>query len=157
MLNRIVTLHATGNRSIAQNFIGSIFGAFLRSVFNLVILQSIGKELRITVNLYFCLIKSDTICATNFIVSLISCKFSMLHLRTKSKYRFTQNFLKANHLAYIESRWYGSRISADCQQKLRFTKHDTSGRFLLVTFLEKQNREGMQRQLACLKMLSASK
>ena len=34
----------------------------------------------------------------------------------------------------------GSRISADCQQKLLFTKHDTSGRFLLVTFLEKQNR-----------------
>ena len=34
----------------------------------------------------------------------------------------------------------GSRISADCQQKLLFTKHDTSGKFLLVTFLEKQNR-----------------
>ena len=24
---------------------------------------------------------------------------------------------KANHLAYIEPSWYGSRISADCQQK----------------------------------------
>ena len=34
-----------------------------------------------------------------------------------------------------------SRISADCQQKLLFTKRDTSGRFLLVTFLEKQKRE----------------
>ena len=49
--------------------------------------------------------------------------------------------IKANHLAYIESRWYGSRISADCQQKFLFTKHDTSGRFLLVTFFEKQKRE----------------
>ena len=49
--------------------------------------------------------------------------------------------IKANHLAYIEPRCYGIRISADCQQKLLFTKHDTSGRFLLVTFLEKQKRE----------------
>ena len=53
---------------------------------------------------------------------------------------------KANHLAYIEPMWYGSRISTDCQQKLLFTKHDTSGRFLLTTFLEKQKRgDGMQR------------
>ena len=42
----------------------------------------------------------------------------------------------ANHLAYIETRWHGSRISADCQQKLLFANHDTSGRFLLVTFLK---------------------
>ena len=44
---------------------------------------------------------------------------------------------KANNLAHIEPRWYGIRIPADCQQKLLFTKLDTSGRFLLVTFLEK--------------------
>ena len=25
--------------------------------------------------------------------------------------------IKANHLAYIESRWYVRRISAECQQK----------------------------------------
>ena len=37
--------------------------------------------------------------------------------------------IKANHLAYIEPSWYGSRISADCQQKLLFTKHDTGGDF----------------------------
>ena len=55
-------------------------------------------------------------------------------------------YTKANHLAYIEPRWYRSRISADCQQKLHFTKPDTSGIFLLVTFLEKQKREhGTQR------------
>ena len=29
---------------------------------------------------------------------------------------------KADHLAYVEPRWYGSRISADCHQKLLFTK-----------------------------------
>ena len=53
---------------------------------------------------------------------------------------------KANHLAYIEPKWYGSRIYANCQQKLLFTRHDTSGRFLLVTFLEMQKREdGTQR------------
>ena len=49
--------------------------------------------------------------------------------------------VKANHLAYIEPRWFGSQIFADCQQKVLFTKHDTNGRFLLVTFLEKQKRE----------------
>ena len=37
--------------------------------------------------------------------------------------------IEANHLAYVEPRWYGSRISADCQQKLLFTNHDTSGDF----------------------------
>ena len=51
----------------------------------------------------------------------------------------------ANHLAYIETRWYGSRISADCQQKLLVANHDTSGRFLLVNFLKTQNREDTQR------------
>ena len=49
--------------------------------------------------------------------------------------------VKANHLAYIEPRWFRSQIFADCQQKVLFTKHDTNGRFLLVTFLEKQKRE----------------
>ena len=52
-----------------------------------------------------------------------------------------RKLLKANHLAYIAPRWYGSRISADCQQKLLFTKHDTSEKFLQVTFLEKQKKE----------------
>ena len=56
-------------------------------------------------------------------------------------YSTTNKLFKANHLAYLEPRWYGSRISADYQQKLLLTRHDTSGRFLLVTFLEKQNRE----------------
>ena len=36
--------------------------------------------------------------------------------------------VKANHLAYIEPRWFGSQIFADCQQKVLFTKHDTNGR-----------------------------
>ena len=44
-------------------------------------------------------------------------------------YRHGNNVLKANHLAYIEPSWYGSRISADCQQKLLSTKHDTGGDF----------------------------
>ena len=48
--------------------------------------------------------------------------------------------IKANHLAYIESRWYGSRISADCQHNL-LSKHDSSGRFLPVNFLKKHKRE----------------
>ena len=62
----------------------------------------------------------------------ISCKITA---------KISGTVIKANHLEYIEPRWYGSRISADCQQKLLFTKHDTSGRFLLVTFLEKQKKE----------------
>ena len=56
-------------------------------------------------------------------------------------FRLINTAIKANNLEYIEPRWYESRVSADCQQKLLFTKHDTSGRFLLVTFLEKQKRE----------------
>lgn len=43
---------------------------------------------------------------------------------------------KANHLAYIESLWYGSPISANCQQKLFSPKEDASGRILPITFLE---------------------
>ena len=48
---------------------------------------------------------------------------------------------KANDLVYIESWCYGSRISADCQQKLFSPKPDASGRFLPITFLKKQKRE----------------
>ena len=44
-----------------------------------------------------------------------------------------QETLKANHLAYIAPRLYGSRFSADCPQKLFSSKHDTWGRILLVT------------------------
>ena len=55
--------------------------------------------------------------------------------------------LKANHLAYIEPRWYGSRISADCQQNLISLKHDTSERFLPVTFLkERKGKDDTQRR-----------
>ena len=60
---------------------------------------------------------------------------------------------KTNHLAYTEPRWYGSRISTDCQQKLLFTKHDTSVRFLLVTFLEKKKREGCRDNLLAWKCI----
>ena len=49
--------------------------------------------------------------------------------------------VKANHLAYIEPRWSGSRISAECQQNRLSLKDDTSGRFLLVTFIEEQKNE----------------
>ena len=60
--------------------------------------------------------------------------------------KFLKKAFKTNHLAYIESRWYGCRISADCQQKLLFMKHDPSKRFLLVTCPEKQKSEdGTQR------------
>ena len=48
---------------------------------------------------------------------------------------------KANHLAYIEPRWYGSRISDDCQQNLLSPKHDTSRRFLPVNLLKEQKIE----------------
>ena len=48
---------------------------------------------------------------------------------------------KANHLAYTAPRWYGNRISADCQQKLFSPKYDASGRFLLVSFIEKEKWE----------------
>ena len=52
----------------------------------------------------------------------------------------SSNIVRAIHLAYIESRWYGSRISADCQENLLSPKHDTSGRFLVVIFLKEQKR-----------------
>ena len=63
--------------------------------------------------------------------------FSLIRV-TNVKLINEKKCLKVNHPAYIEPRWCGSRISADCQQKLLFTKHDTRGRLLLVTFLEKQ-------------------
>ena len=56
-----------------------------------------------------------------------------VHLRSSSVKCSSSFILKANHLTYIERRWYGSRISADYQQKLLLTRHDTSRRFLLVT------------------------
>ena len=60
-------------------------------------------------------------------------------LRVSFKLKDNKKLVNANHLAYIEPSWCGSRISADCQQKLLFTKHDTSGRFLLVTFLREES------------------
>ena len=57
------------------------------------------------------------------------------------------NFLRlkfaliANHLAYIEPRWYRSQISADSQQNLISTKHDSSGTFLLVIFLKNRKEK----------------
>ena len=59
--------------------------------------------------------------------------------------RFRQNNqedidFKANRLACIASRWYGSRFSADFQQKLFLSKHDTGGRFLLVTLLRNRRK-----------------
>ena len=67
--------------------------------------------------------------------------------------------IEVNHLAFSinSAEWYERRISADCQQKLFSPKRDTSGRFLLVTFLEEQKREdGTQVQLACLKMVQTA-
>ena len=40
-----------------------------------------------------------------------------------------------SHLVYIAPRRYGSRFSADYRQKFFSSKHDTEGRFLLVTLL----------------------
>ena len=54
--------------------------------------------------------------------------------------------LKANNFAYIEPRWYKSRIFADYQKNLFSTKHDTSGRFLLVAFCEEQKRDRTERK-----------
>ena len=48
---------------------------------------------------------------------------------------------KASHLVYIVPRWYGSRIYADCPQKLFWSEHDTGERFLLITFLAEQKRD----------------
>ena len=81
------------------------------------------------------LIKSDS-----------KCKIPWVNYVRKSArnncYKFTlQSLLKANYLAHIDPRWYGSRISADCQQNLLSPKHDTGGRFLLVNFLKEQKRE----------------
>ena len=35
----------------------------------------------------------------------------------------------------VSWRWYGSRLSASCQQKLFSSKHDTGGRYLSITLL----------------------
>ena len=51
--------------------------------------------------------------------------------------------LKANHLAYIAPRWYGSRISTDSKQNLFSLKYDTSRRFLLITSLGEQKKESV--------------
>ena len=48
--------------------------------------------------------------------------------------------VKASHLVYIVPRWYGSRIYADCQQKLFSSVPDTDGRILLVPFVAEQKR-----------------
>ena len=54
-------------------------------------------------------------------------------------------------------RWNRSRISIDCKQNLLSPKHDTSRRFLLVTFLKNRKErttrtEGRDQVLACCKM-----
>ena len=49
--------------------------------------------------------------------------------------------IKANHLGHVVPRWYGSRIFADCQQKLFPSEYDTGRRFLLVPFLAEQLRD----------------
>ena len=54
---------------------------------------------------------------------------------------FHINYLKANHLVNKVSRWYGSQISADCQEKLFSLEHDIGGKISLVTFLEEQETE----------------
>ena len=63
-----------------------------------------------------------------------------LSLSLDKKYK-TNFLIKANHLAYIEPRWYRSRISTDCQQNMLSPKHDNSGRFLPVNFLKEQKKE----------------
>ena len=73
-------------------------------------------------------------------VNILSRKTKLIFLILKLNSIFLP-FLKANHSAYIDPRWYGSRISTDCQQNLLSPKHDTSGRFLLVNFLKEQKRE----------------
>ena len=50
------------------------------------------------------------------------------------------------HLAYMEPRWYGSQISADCQQNLLSLKHGTSGRYLLVNFLRNRKERTTHRE-----------
>ena len=39
------------------------------------------------------------------------------------------------------SRWYGSQIYVDCQQKLFPLEHDTGEKIQQVTFLAEQKRE----------------
>ena len=56
-------------------------------------------------------------------------------------YRKKYIYIKANHVVYIVSRQYGSRIYAHCQQKLFSSEHDTGGRILRVVFLAEQKRQ----------------
>lgn len=51
VLNRMVTLHDTESRNIARSFLGSILESFLKSGFNLAILQFLAKDLQIIENL----------------------------------------------------------------------------------------------------------
>ena len=66
---------------------------------------------------------------------------TFLHVRNENDRPYNDLiYLKANHLAYMEPRWYKSQISADCQQNLLSLRHNTS-RFLLIIFLKEQKRE----------------
>ena len=90
-----------------------------------------------------------------YYVKLFTGTYAPLYPKWYDKLRNIYFPFKANHLAYVEPRWYGSQISAACQQKLFLTKHDTSGRFLLVTFLEKREN-GTLTQLVCFKMVETA-
>ena len=52
----------------------------------------------------------------------------------------------SDHLAYIKPRWYGGRISADCQQNLLSTKHDTSEKYLHSNFSRRTEERERGRQ-----------
>ena len=93
----------------------SILESFLKNGFNLVVLQSLAKELQITVNLHICLIKSDTIFATYLIISQISCKFQMLHLLIKSKYNLLKTFLNFHLISDSWSNLCGPFYSSSAQ------------------------------------------
>ena len=69
--------------------------------------------------------------SANVIFSLLTGLFESIGFTVFQNFRLSMTFFsfKANHLAYIVPSWYGSRISADCQQKLFFTKHDTGEDF----------------------------
>ena len=67
------------------------------------------------------------------------CWMLLIFLGDLNELNEPSNLFKANDLAYIWPRWYGGQISADCQQRLLFTKRDTSWRFLLINFLEKED------------------
>ena len=66
---------------------------------------------------------------------------TFLHVRNENDRPYNDFVYLKAYKAYMELRWYGSQISADCQQNLLSLKHDTSRRFLLVIFLKEQKRE----------------